>query len=63
MKLSTRTTNISLPGFTLTATGMVSKGKPTFKKWEEVGRFFERAEGAVQWWIGDWLNYGEGRPQ
>lgn len=31
----------------------------SFAKWEEVGEFLQMSEGAVQWWIGDWLNYGE----
>lgn len=31
----------------------------TYSEWESVGRVIQRAEKAVMWWIGDWLNYGE----
>lgn len=55
--------NLSLPGFTLAATGVAVDGQPTLKEWQALGEFLRQAEGAVQWWIGDWLNYGEGRPE
>ncbi len=31
----------------------------SFEEWQDVGRFLEQTNGAVQWWLGDWLNYGE----
>ncbi len=55
--------DIQLTGFTLTGTGIISDGKATIDDWLAMGQFIERAEGAVQWWIGDWLNYGAGRPE
>jgi hypothetical protein len=30
-------------------------------QWEEIGQALRRAEKSVQWWIGDWLRYGERR--
>jgi N6-adenosine-specific RNA methylase IME4 len=45
--------------FRLTPTGLVVKGKPSFDAWEECGGFLQRIEGAIQFWIGDWLNFGE----
>lgn len=55
--------NISIGGMTLTATGIVCNGSVSFDDWQRAGAFIERCGGAVQWWIGDWLNYGEGRPE
>lgn len=47
--------------FTLTPTGLVAAGVPTFPQWKEAGTQIRRFEGAVAWWVGDWLNYGERR--
>lgn len=55
--------DIQLGAFTLHAVGLQIDGEPTFDDWVGVGQYLERCEGAVQWWIGDWLNFGEGRPQ
>ena len=59
MKLSKRTTNISLPGFTLTATGVSVEGMPDLKEWQAAMQFVHRAGGAVMWWLGDLLLHGE----
>ena len=56
-------TQLALNGFDMTPTGIVAKKGATIDEWKAVGEFLKRAEGAVQWWIGDWLNFGEGRPQ
>lgn len=55
--------DIQLGSFTLSAVGLQISGTPTFDEWLGAGQYFERVEGAVQWWIGDWLNFGEGRPE
>ena len=55
--------DIQLAGATLTSTGIVFDGEMSFDEWEGIGQFIERSEGAILWWAGDWLNYGEGRPQ
>jgi hypothetical protein len=31
----------------------------TYDEWENIGHFLKTANQAVQWWIGDWLNFGE----
>lgn len=31
----------------------------TFAEWESVGAELFRVEAAWQWWVGDWLSYGE----
>jgi len=33
----------------------------TYEEWEEAGRTLQTIQGAVNWWIGDWLNEGETR--
>ena len=43
--------------------GIAFQNETSVAEWEEVGQFIAQVEGAVQWWIGDWLNYGEGRPK
>ncbi len=45
--------------FSLNATGLLVSGDPSYDEWEKCGSFIQRVEGAVQFWIGDWLNYGE----
>jgi|TARA_Y100000034_G_scaffold6889_1_gene7612 N6-adenosine-specific RNA methylase IME4 len=50
---------LQMGAFHLTAVGMSVKGEPSFEEWEKCGAFLQRIEGAVQWWLGDWLNYGE----
>jgi N6-adenosine-specific RNA methylase IME4 len=55
--------DIVLAGCTLSVTGIQFDKSVNYDEWVGIGEFLDRAEGAVQWWIGDWLNYGEGRPQ
>lgn len=43
----------------MTTTGLVATGDPTYTDWSECGEWLKRAEKAVGFWIGDWLNYGE----
>jgi uncharacterized protein YukE len=42
----------------LTETSAKLKGGLDFKAWCEVGKSLSRASRSLQWWIGDWLNYG-----
>src|SRR3990167_7353402 len=51
--------DIVYSSFTLHKNGLSAIGVPTFEQWEEVGRFIKKAEGSVQLWLGDWINYGE----
>ncbi len=53
--------DLNVPGAMLTATGIQFDDGVTFDQWGAIGATLERAEHAVQWWIGDWLLYGEGR--
>lgn len=51
--------DIEYSGFRLTKTRLKPIGKPTFKQWEECGKFIKKAEQSIQFWVGDWINYGE----
>lgn len=42
-----------------TMTGMKVKHQPTYAEWETFGRELWSYKQAIQWCIGDWLNYGE----
>lgn len=59
--LESKSTFLTLPGFQLQRNGLVVSGEPTFEEWQTAGEFLRQCEGAVHWWIGDWLNYGERR--
>jgi N6-adenosine-specific RNA methylase IME4 len=49
-----------LNGFTLTPAGISRvDGSPSFEQWQALGESLRFMEGAVHWWIGDWLNHGE----
>ena len=45
--------------FTLSQTGLTARGTPSFAEWEKCGAVLQQIEGAVQWWVGDWLNFGQ----
>jgi N6-adenosine-specific RNA methylase IME4 len=45
--------------FSLKPTALVVKGKPSFDEWTECGVWLQHIAGALQFWIGDWLNFGE----
>lgn len=38
---------------------LVLPGDLSFEQWEQVGATLSTMERGVNWWIGDWLNYGE----
>jgi hypothetical protein len=50
---------ITLPGFTLAGIALVPRGQVTHEQGEQVGQWLKQCDGAVHWWIGDWMNYGE----
>lgn len=47
--------------YTLTATGLEVKGRPSFGEHEGVGEFIQRAHRASGFWLSDWLAYGDSR--
>lgn len=52
------TTDLVLPG-SVTETALELPGGLSFEDWEQTGETLGRIGRACQWWIGDWLNYGE----
>jgi N6-adenosine-specific RNA methylase IME4 len=51
--------SLNYGAFTMTKTGLVVQGAPTFDDWQACGHVLRRIEGAVQLWIGDWLKFGK----
>jgi hypothetical protein len=51
--------DLIISSFKLTKNGMEAIGTPSFEQWQQAGEFIKKAGGAVHFWIGDWLNYGE----
>lgn len=41
--------------------GLVLPQGLSFEQWSGTGETLSRIDGARQWWIGDWVNYGEAR--
>lgn len=39
--------------------GLVVNGKPTFQEWYDFGLNLREIKTAIQWAVGDWINYGE----
>jgi hypothetical protein len=39
--------------------GLALPDKLPFDDWEAIGKQLKMADAAVQWWVGDWLNFGE----
>lgn len=56
---STTTNQIQINNFILSPNGLKTVGDPSFEEWLQAGEFIRKANGAVHFWIGDWLNYGE----
>lgn len=52
---------IRIGGFTLTATGMLVHGRPSWGTYQGAGDFITRACSASGFWLSDWLAYGESR--
>lgn len=42
-------------------TRLVFKKDLKYNEWESLGQVLKKAEKSVQWWLGDWLNYGEAK--
>ena len=58
----TDTSIVALPGrVTPTRTGLIFSNGISYEEWEQLGCKLNNIEGAVHWWIGDWLNFGEAK--
>jgi len=56
-----RRLNVGGHHFSLTPTGLLVAGEPSLQRWKHVGGILAGMQGAMRWWIGDWLAYGAGR--
>jgi hypothetical protein len=50
---------ITLEGFKFKAMELVIEGKHTIEEWLDAGRLLTGMESSLNWWIGDWLVFGE----
>jgi hypothetical protein len=46
-------------GGTLSHTGWTPKRDLSYEEWAQVGEQLQTIHRSIQWWVGDWLNYGE----
>jgi N6-adenosine-specific RNA methylase IME4 len=58
MSVEATTAELELPG-QVSATGLDLAPGLEFDEWERVGGLLGRIGRSYQWWVGDWLNYGE----
>lgn len=56
---SPQITDLTVSSFHLSTNGLRPLGTPSFEEWVACGLFLRNAEQSVQFWIGDWLLYGE----
>lgn len=52
---------VTTGGAEMTETSWRPRTELSFAQWEDVGRNLQRMGRAWQWWIGDWIRYGEQR--
>lgn len=50
---------LDLPGCQLSRTGLVIDPGLPYENWEKIGSVLRGIEGSIQFWIGDWIRYGE----
>jgi hypothetical protein len=60
MNIQVKQNDLTIGSFTLTPTGMITQGMPKFDEWVKCGDFIQKANKSVHFWLGDWLNFGEG---
>jgi hypothetical protein len=46
-------------GVTITRNSLSIGRELSYEEWESVGAELFKVEAAWQWWVGDWINYGE----
>jgi hypothetical protein len=50
---------INALGVTITRNSLSISTELSYEEWESVGAELFKVEAAWQWWVGDWINYGE----
>lgn len=51
--------NLILPNHQFSIVGWTPDKDLSYEEWNEIGQGLARVGAAVNWWIGDWINYGE----
>ena len=58
--ISTPVTNfLDLPGCEFTTTELKITADLRLEDWARIGDVLRRAESGIQWWLGDWMAYGD----
>ena len=52
--------SVGLPG-TLTETGYCLPADLSYERWVEIGQTLQQMERSIQFWLGDWWDWGERR--
>jgi len=54
-------TIFDIPGCTFNRTSLIISGSIKYEHWERLGEILRSVEGSIQFWIGDWVRFGETR--
>lgn len=57
--IDNKTGELITQGMKFTKTSLTIDPATPYDNWESIGEQLNQIEGAIQWWIGDWLNFGE----
>jgi len=60
-KKQTNEIEVRKDGFAFGKNRLLIEGDPGFDNWAAFGETLKQVDGALHWWIGDWLNFGEAR--
>jgi transcriptional regulator with XRE-family HTH domain len=52
---------VGSPEAKVTAVGLQLKERTSFQAWQEIGAQLLALEGGLNWWLGDWLNFGQAK--
>ena len=55
------TGEIKQAGIEYSKIGLILDDSIEYDVWQDIGDWLKNTEGAIQWYIGDWLNFGERR--
>jgi hypothetical protein len=61
MASETAVATVRRQNYELEQTGLLVQGELSFEEWSGIGTWLETVDRAIQWWIGDWMAYGESR--
>jgi hypothetical protein len=50
---------VTLPKVQMTKTSLLIPENTDFDEWKTIGGQLKNIEGAIQFWVGDWINFGE----